>query len=366
VHHKTAIGRSSGAKEDQHSFCDRLFPSDRWHGKAFGLPRSASIARGIRVYDCCIRSEYTPNALCRAMELSRLIRTKKVDIVQTFHQKSDTYAAVVARLSGVKHIISSKRDVGDLKRPHHFFLNRLLRPLFERVIVVADAVAAVVVAKERVARSRITRIYNGVDEHMFAPSSGTASLRERERLGFDEHDFVVGMVAGFRPEKNHQVFFEGALRAKQVIPSLRILVLGSGELLPSFRNRYENETRESTIVFAGDVGDVARYLRVMDVGCLIPGRNEGFSNAVLEQMAAGLPMIVSNVGGNAEAVIDGQNGIVIPPSDVEAFHAALVEMHGDPVRRCEMGRRSRQYVEERFALHRMWESHEALYRELVA
>ena len=135
-------------------------------------------AHGVSVVHLPVAREYTPNALCKAIQLSKLIRTNKIDIVQTFHQKSDTYAAVIARLSGVKHIISSKRDIGDLKRPRHFFLNRLLRPLFERIIVVADAVADAVVAKERVARSKITRIYNGVDEQRFAPSNSSASCRK--------------------------------------------------------------------------------------------------------------------------------------------------------------------------------------------
>jgi glycosyltransferase involved in cell wall biosynthesis len=272
----------------------------------------------------------------------------------------------VARLSGVRHIISSKRDIAELKRPHHFFLNRLLRPLFERVIVVSDAVAEVVVAKERIAPARITRIYNGVDESAFVPPSMEDAYEERKRLGFRPDDFVVGMVAGFRPEKNHDIFFSGALKAKEVIPSLKILAVGGGPLLKKYRDRFEKETQEKTIVFAGAVSDVARYLKAMDVGCLIPGGNEGFSNAVLEKMAVGLPMVVSDVGGNAEAVLDRQNGIVIPPSDVDAFRDALVEIFRDPARRLEMSRRSRQLVEERFTLKQMWESHMALYKGVVS
>jgi glycosyltransferase involved in cell wall biosynthesis len=322
-------------------------------------------ASGVPVIHLPVAREYTPKAFVRAWELSKIIKMKQIDIVQTFHQKSDTYAAVIAKLSGARHMISSKRDIGDLKKRWHVFLNRRLKFLFERFIVVADAVADVIVTKEGIDRSLITKIYNGVDAMELSPPKREDVVRERSRLGFSEEDFVVGMVAGFRPEKNHEIFFEGALRAMAAIPSLKILAVGGGPLLEEFRNRYAKESDESKVVFAGDVGDVARYLKAMDVGCLIPGKNEGFSNSVLEKMAMGLPLIVTNVGGNAEAVIDQQNGLVIPPGDAHAFCQALIEIYSDPAKRLEMGRRSRQLVEEKFTLQRMCKNHEMLYLSLL-
>ena len=81
----------------------------------------------------------------------------------------------------------------------------------------------------------------------------------------------------------------------------------AGELLEPYRDRIAGPHWVRT-VFAGEVTDVRPWLWAMDVGCLTPGSNEGFSNAVIEQMATGLPMIVTDVGGNAEAVADGKTG----------------------------------------------------------
>ncbi len=323
-------------------------------------------AAGVPVRHVPVRRIYTPNALRRATELAGIIKRDNVDIVQTFHQTSDTFAAIVAKLSGVKCIISSKRDTGQLKRPVHIFLNRRLKFLFDRTIVVADAVGEAVVATEHIDRSRITRIYNGVDSVEFSPPNTSEATAARSRLGFGDGDFVVGMVAGFRPEKNYDIFFQGAATAMTAIPSLKVLAVGGGPLLEHFRALYEIERLRSRIVFTGEAEDVAQYLKAMDVGCLIPGKNEGFSNAVLEKMATGLPMIVTKVGGNAEAVIDGENGIVIPPVDTEAFRAALVRMHSDPAARRTMGRRSRELVEQRYSLQDMCRKHEALYLSLCA
>jgi glycosyltransferase involved in cell wall biosynthesis len=270
----------------------------------------------------------------------------------------------VARLSGVKHIISSRRDVAHHKRPRHFFVNRILSFLFERIIVVSDAVGNIVVRKEGVDRRKIERIYSGVDPMVFSPPSREEMRRARARLGIGPGDFVVGMVAGFRPEKNYHVFFEGAAKAAGVIPSLKVLAIGGGPLLEHFRSLYGNGDFGKRVIFSGDVTDVAAYLKAMDVGCLI-SRYEGFSNSVIETMAVGLPVIVTDVGGNAEAVIHEQNGLLIAPGNVEAFCGALVELHSNPGKRLAMGHRSRQLVEEKFTLKEMCRRHEALYHSLV-
>jgi len=172
------------------------------------------------------------------------------------------------------------------------------------------------------------------------------------------------MVAGFRPEKNHDILFDGASRALAAIPSLKILAVGGGPLLDHYRRVAEAGPLHGRVVLTGEVRHVGPYLAAMDVGCLVSGSNEGFSNAVLEMMAAGLPMIVTDVRGNAEAVVQGDNGFVIPPLDAAALQRALVACHSDLSRRAAMGRRARQLVKEKFSLERMCDDHAKLYLSL--
>jgi glycosyltransferase involved in cell wall biosynthesis len=172
------------------------------------------------------------------------------------------------------------------------------------------------------------------------------------------------MVAGFRPEKNHDVFFEGLLQALPSIRGLRVLAVGGGPLLERCRERFAASALGSRSVFTGNVTDVLPCLWAMDVGCLTPGSNEGFSNAIIEQMAVGLPMIVSDVGGNAEAVIDGSSGWVIPPLDSAALCRALIAVYGDQERAASMGRAARTRAQERFSLQRMCAAHAQLYVSL--
>jgi glycosyltransferase involved in cell wall biosynthesis len=319
---------------------------------------------GVPVIHLPVGREYVPSAAVQAWRLASLIRRNRYDIVQTFHQKSDSYGALVAWLAGARHLISSKRDTGELRKPWHVFLNRRLTRLFDAVIAVAEEVRNAVITRDRLPLNKVTTIYNGVDTLRFMPPTAAQREQARSSFGFAREDFVVGMVAGFRPEKNHDIFFAGLEKALPFIPSLKVVVVGAGPLLETFRERVSS--LGDRVVFTGELPDVLPALWAMDVGCLTPGRNEGFSNAIIEQMSAGLPMIVTNVGGNAEAVVEGVTGRVIPPGSVEALSTALVELNADRTRAVAMGSASRARAEERFSLKRMCADHAELYLRLVA
>ena len=321
-------------------------------------------ARGVPIISLPVGREYVPRAALQAWRLARLIRAKRYDIVQTMHQKADSYGAVIAWLAGCRHLVCSKRDTGALRKRRHFFINRRLRWLFEACIVVADAVRAAVLVNDQIATDRIVTIYNGVDTARFSPANAEQRASARAGLGFGAGDFVVGMVAGFRPEKNHDTFFAGLLRALPDIPPLKVLAVGAGPNLARWREQIAGTELSSRTVFTGDVAEVVSCLWAMDVGCLTPGSNEGFSNALIEQMAVGLPMIATAVGGNAEALQNGESGYIIAPGDDVALAHALTLLYVEPQQRGAMGRAARKRVEERFSLAHMCTAHALLYSSL--
>ncbi len=323
-------------------------------------------AAGVPVIHLPVGREYVPNALLQAWRLSRLIRRQRYDIVQTYHQKADTYGALIARAAGVRHLVSSKRDTGQLRKPLHTFLNRRLSGLFEAIIMAAEGVRTAVAARDGLeAGRRIVTIYNGVDTGHFRPPEAAERASARQRLGFADADFVVGMIAGLRPEKNHDVLLAALERLAPEVPGLRVLLVGAGPLLEHYRAQVAQGPLRLATVFAGDVPQVREYAWAMDVGCLTPGSNEGFSNAVIEQMAVGLPMIVTDVGGNAEAVVAGETGYVIPPGGSTELAQALRRLFQDATLRAALGRAARARVEARFSLEQMCARHAQLYRQLL-
>jgi glycosyltransferase involved in cell wall biosynthesis len=317
---------------------------------------------GAEVFEFSVGRVYAPKAMLQAWRLFRLIRQRQFHVVQTYHQKSDTYGAIVARLAGVRYIIPSKRDTGELRSRAYQLVSRMCRSWYKKVIVVSEGVGDAIVKSEGVDRSNIVRIYNGVDVDAFRPPTGEDIRMARRMLGLATEDFVVGMVANFRPEKSHEVLFAAALEAGKHIPRLKLLLVGDGSLREHYQAQYGQSASGVDAVFVGAVSNVAASLHAMDLACLIPGSNEGFSNAVLEKMATGLPLVVSNVGGNAEAVCHGCNGFVIPPGDIGALAKSLLAMHRSTEMRLDMGRQSRRLVEERFSLERMWRAHVEVYR----
>lgn len=323
-------------------------------------------ARGVPIIDLPVQREYVPNAILQGWRLAKLIHHGRFDIIQTMHQKADSYGALIARLAGRGRLVSSKRDIGELRKARHFFVNRRLRSLFDAYIVVADAVRTAVKANEQLPDERIVTIYNGVDTQRFRVPSAEEKVAARVRLGFAADDLVVGMVAGFRPEKNHAMLFAAALQALPQIPSLKVLAVGGGPLLARFREQIANSELAARTTFTGAVDDVVPYLWSMDIGCLTPGSNEGFSNAVLEQMAVGLPVVATDVGGNAEAILEGRTGRVIAASDAAALARALIDLHADAQVRTAFGAAARRRIEERFSLEQMCAAHAGLYCSLVA
>jgi glycosyltransferase involved in cell wall biosynthesis len=133
----------------------------------------------------------------------------------------------------------------------------------------------------------------------------------------------------------------------------------------SVRDKFHAEI-SNNVIFTGQVADVRSYLRALDVACLVPGGNEGFSNSIIEKMAMGLPLVVSDVGGNAEAVVDGYNGFVIPPNNSEKLTEALLYLAEHPGERKEMGRRSVARVRDMFTLDGMIKAYEELYESIMA
>lgn len=324
-------------------------------------------ASGISIDHIPLARYYTPSGIKQALALLRYMRAHEIDIVQTFHFKSDVVGATVARLAGIRHVVSSKRDAADYKRTFHFLLNRLVRPLTERYIAVSRVVAEVIRKREGVPDSRISTIYNGVDLVRHVLPTADVRARARAALGFNDTHFVIGMSAWFRPEKDHGLLFGVFQRLLERTPSVRLLLVGGGPLLEHYRAFIQGQPGlADTIHFAGPVDDVRPFLHAMDVGCLIPSSNEGFSNSVLEKMAAGLPLVVTRIGGNAEAVVDGVTGFVIPPGASEQLENRLTRLHVDSPLRHSMSTAARKRVEEHFSLDRMIQQHETLYLNMTS
>jgi glycosyltransferase involved in cell wall biosynthesis len=320
---------------------------------------------GIPIYHVKVDRIYSINTLRNIFGMRRIIKENKIDLVQTFHFMSDTYGVFIAGISGVKHIISSRRDTGDTKKRIQIWLNKLMNTRIERFITVCDGVGKRLSADEGVPKLKQTTIYNGVDFEKFDIPDKDHVIELRRKYGIPGNAFIVGMVAYFRPEKNHDIFFKAMSLNKRRIKDLVVLTVGRGETYDQCKKYCMENGLGDSAIFAGKVDNVREYVALMDVACLVPGSNEGFSNAILEKMAMGKPLVVTNVGGNAEAVINNENGIVIPPLDYQSLADAVFLLYENPSMRATMGRKSRERVEQFFSMKKMISNHEHFYKNIM-
>jgi glycosyltransferase involved in cell wall biosynthesis len=321
---------------------------------------------GAEIKSIPVARYYTPNAVVKSVALYQFIKEKKIDIVQSFHYKADIFGAPIARLAGVKSIISSKRDSADFKSSFNFFMHKLVRPIVKKYIVVSDVVAKVIQEKENAQKEKIVKIYNGVDSLAYRPCSYSERYRFREAMGFSSNDVVIGISAWLREEKDHLLLLSAFCNLLETHNNIKLLVVGGGPLLDHCIRWAEHHGISQSVTFTGAVVNVETYLHAFDVACLVPKSNEGFSNSILEAMAEGLPLVVTDVGGNKEAVEHGVSGYVIAPSDRSDLEESLNALLNDAELRRKMGAEARRRVESVFSLQSMIDAHDALYTECLS
>jgi glycosyltransferase involved in cell wall biosynthesis len=321
-------------------------------------------ALGVEVLHIPVARYYTPNAFVRALELRRFIRERGIDIVQTFHYKADTYGALVARLAGVRHVVSSKRDAADYKNAFHLKLHNLAGALTDRYIAVSGVIADVIGRKEGVPADKFTVIHNGVDLGRYGQASEAEQAAAKIAIGFAPDDFVIGMSANFRPEKDHPLLIDAFREFRREDPNARLLFVGGGPQYEHYKSWVEANGLADCVKLTGSVDDVRPFLRAMDVACLVPKINEGFSNSILEKKATGLPVIATDVGGNKEAIVEGVTGYIIAPRDGAALLDRLRRLRADRALRARMSAAARQRAIDLFSLPAMIRKHADLYESL--
>jgi glycosyltransferase involved in cell wall biosynthesis len=305
----------------------------------------------------------------RSIEVARLLRDiiqcEQVSVVQTFFESSDLWGGTIAKLSGCPVLISSRRDMGFQRQFKHDVAYRLMAPLFDQIHTVSEAVRDYTIRQDRVAPDRVMCIPNGVDLNSL---SSHFDPQFRVRYGLENASHLIAGVGSVKPIKGFDVLVRAAAIVCRKFPQAVFAIAGATQ-----DQRYFEELLalvsslglEANFRFLGRIDPPFSLLQASDVFCHV-SRSDGLSNALLEAMAAGLPCVLSRVGGNPEVVEDGASGMLVPPGDPEAAAGRLLELLRDAPLRRRMGERSRSIVQKRFTAEHMVNRIVALYDELIA
>lgn len=311
------------------------------------------------IYVLPLQRTYGVVALRASIVLRQFLRTHHVEIVQTFFESSDLWAGLVAKMMSPAKLIWSRRDMGILRTTKHRMAYRLMAGLPDAVFAVSERVRRHCIEVDGIDPDRVVTIYNGLNlfdlDELLMPGRATGEL-------------VITTVGNIRRVKGHDIFVRAAASVLGHYPNVSFSV--AGEVLESdYLLELNDLVRDLNISdhfhFVGGVTDLRQHLSSADI-FVLPSRSEGFSNAIVEAMAASLPVVATNVGGNAEAVIDGVSGFLVPPEDPAALAAAITRVLSDPSRAKAMGLAGRALAAERFTTEAMMSRITNAYGELIS
>jgi len=296
-------------------------------------------------------------------DLARLIRSERIALVHSHLYHANLYGRIAAWLAGVP-AVATVHNVYTRSKLHRRLLNRFLSRKSVRVIAVSGEVRDDLVGRDGIDPRRVATIHNGID--LGRVESALTRDQARARLGIPESAIAIGCIGRLEEQKGHRFLLEACHLLRENEPlKLHVSLAGDGRLRSELESRAAALGLAPQVSFLGARSDVADILRALDI-CVMPSLWEGLSIAMLEAMAAGLPLVISDVSGVAQAFGEEDCGIRVPPRDVAALARAIQDLARSPERRRKLGEAGRRRVRAEFDIEAMIRRLAAVYEDACA
>jgi glycosyltransferase involved in cell wall biosynthesis len=306
---------------------------------------------GFEPWHCGPASFKSPRLLGAIEALARRIRTRGIALVHSFDFYTNMISLPAARLAGVRAIIGSQRNLGNLRPSAQQMMHNLSLRLATHVLVNSDAVKERVVQSQGIRPERVTVIPNGVDLARFSPRHG----RPRNGSGL-----VVGALSNLRPEKGLADLVQAVGMVRDQCAEVRLVIWGEGPLRSELEGLVAALNLAASVALPGSTGVPEAALRDLDI-FVLPSLSEASSNGLMEAMATALPVVATSVGGNPGLVEDEITGLLVPPKDASALAKAIIRLVEDRALAAQLGEQARAHAELTFGMERMVARTEALY-----
>jgi len=300
---------------------------------------------------------------CAALwSLCAYLRRNGIGLINCHNRQAFLYAVAASFLTGVP-LVYTRHGREWARSRKWIWLDRALLRFTAGIVGVSSDITDLVVRLEKIPASKVRLIRNGIDAERFVPP-----VRERaeirRRLGIPEQAFVVGSVGRFSREKKYASLIRSFARFRAGARSAALVLVGDGPERQELARLARDAGLAECVRMPGMQDDVVPWLQSLDVFCL-SSSTEGTSISLLEACSVGLPVLVTDVGGNPEIVRDGGTGLLAPASDEEAFARGLARLLADGSLRRELGRAARERVRDRYSAERMAQEYLNFYRELA-
>ncbi|MCF8034431.1 MAG: glycosyltransferase [Desulfarculaceae bacterium] len=296
------------------------------------------------------------------VRLARLGKEHSIDLIHAHNWYAGFYAVgsrfisnvpVVTTLHGFAYNVIKRRQ----------FLRMLAAKLSTYTVCVGQQVGTEAIRKYKLNGKKVKVIYNGVDCQGFAASSQGAEVRAS--LGIGPETTVFLFVGRISPIKDLPCLLEATARLARSRSGFRVIIAGSGESLGELQGQARQLGVSDKVSFLGERKDIPDLLSASDA-LVMSSLNEGISMAILEAMAAGLPVIATDVGGNSELVKDQHTGLLVGAKDAAGLAGAMQRAVDDPGRLRQMGQAGQSVCLNQFSLQQMVENYCAVYSDAIA
>lgn len=324
-------------------------------------------SKGINAKIIDLEKIFSIQGLKKGIDLFRFIRKEGIQVVVTYHHDADIWGGITAKLARVPIVISSRRDIGYQLQKKHVWMYRILNRFYTKIISVSDAVKREIVNREWADPDKIVTIYNGVKHQNYQCNTNKDDAAAiKESLGIEPSKIIIGALGAFRPIKGQIYLVKAIAEVVKKHSNIKVLMVGYKE------TGYYKEVQQlinelglkEYFICTGDRYDIPRLLSIMDI-FVLPSISEGLSNALLEAMSAGKPVIATHSGGNPEVVIHNETGLLVPPCGSTALSSAIQMLLEDEKLRNSIGSKGQNRVEKEFSLKKMVERNEELYEFLI-
>ena len=311
-----------------------------------GVLKSEIDAVGLpEIPEFSLTSFYDVNFVRQLRRCVKYLRDNKIDLVQTHDFYTNIFGMVAAKLAGVPVRIASKRETNVMRSGSQNAAERIAFAQANAIIANAAAV------KHHLGDSKkIHIIHNGIDTGRFDISNGGAvDVRRGYNLPDGEDVRFITTVANLRHSvKNIPMLLRTVARVIGKHANIHFVIAGEGELQPKLEAEARGLDVAGNVHFIGRCDDVPGLLSV-SYACVLSSMAEGFSNSILEYMAAGKPVVATDVGGASEAVVNGRSGFLVASDDDAAMAERLDELLDDEDKACRFGEEGSRIAREKFS-----------------
>ena len=302
--------------------------------------------------------------LARVRALAAHLRETKAGIVHSFLVGANAYAYAATRLAGIPRLVVSSRTTMRAPGTIAWLVHSWVFARASAVIANSEAVKEFTASHYGVPARRIHVVRNGVEIGEYAGAGGVRSSVRRD-LGAADGDILVGTLGRLSREKNLDLFVRMAGEITREFPEARFAIVGEGPCRRAVDSAVRSAGLQSRILLAGGRSDIPDLLSALDL-FVTTSDTEGLPNAVMEAMAAGVPVVATRVGGTHEVVSDGVTGLLVPPGRLEPLLDAVRPLIRDAAARRRFGEAGRARIASEFGVARMIEGTRAVYDAVLA